>query len=454
MNIHLQKDLQELKRYLLEMCRLVSESVRTAVKAFEERDPELAKRVIKQDHKIDAIENEILVFCMKILALHHPLARDLRFITSAMSMIRDLERLGDQAVNIAERVEDIVKRGVFTCPVDLSDMAKEALGMLDGALEAFVTQDPEKACAVCLRDGKVDDFQNVLIGQVIECMKSNPQIIDMGVDYIIAIQNLERVADLATNISEEVVFLVEGRIIRHTEICESYISEIKEEKFEISKRKEVIEKKDLFDLLEEHARLVIRCVNMLPKALEVFFQKNLEACHKIYTDLVQIEREADSLKKNIRGHLPHGIILPVDKFELFMYLKEQDAIADAAEEILKWLTFKEYEVSEDISFQLVLLTKHNIETTELLIPLLEYAKAYLSLEDTIAREKAKEVIRNIRSREHESDEIATTLKREIFNIEQDAVSILHLLRVTELICQLSGRAENAGDLMRAMLAKV
>ncbi|OAG27152.1 phosphate signaling complex PhoU family protein [Thermodesulfatator autotrophicus] len=114
MNIHLQKDLQDLKRYLMEMCRLVSESVRTAVKAFEERDPELAKLVIKQDHKIDALENEILVFCMKILALHHPLARDLRFITSAMSMIRDLERLGDQAVNIAERVEEIARDGVFT----------------------------------------------------------------------------------------------------------------------------------------------------------------------------------------------------------------------------------------------------------------------------------------------------------------------------------------------------
>ncbi|OAG27151.1 TIGR00153 family protein [Thermodesulfatator autotrophicus] len=333
-------------------------------------------------------------------------------------------------------------------------MAREALGMLDGALEAFVTQDPEKACAVCLKDEKVDSYQDVLINKIIECMESNKNIIKIGIHYIIIVKNLERVADLATNIAEEVVFLVEGRIIRHTEICESYISELKSEEPEVLKEKPSAEKKELFDLLEDHAQLVLHCVNMLPKAFEAFFQRNIEACHKIYTELVQIEREADSIKKNIRSHLPHGIILPVDKFELFLYLKEQDAIADAAEEILKWLTFREYEVPEDVSFQVILLTKHNIETAELLIPLLEYSRAYLSAADSIAREKAKEVIRKIRAREHESDEIATTLKREVFNMEKDPLSVFHLLRVTELICQISGRAENAGDLMRAMLAKV
>ncbi|WP_456370121.1 phosphate signaling complex protein PhoU [Thermodesulfatator atlanticus] len=454
MNIHLQKDLQDLKRYLLEMCRLVSESVRTAVKAFENRDPELAKLVVKQDNKIDAIENEILVFCLKILALHHPLARDLRFITSAMSMIRDLERLGDQAVNIAERVENITQAGIFTCPVDLSDMAREALGMLDGALEAFVTQDPEKACAICLKDEKVDAYQKVLIDKIIDCMKANTNTISVGIDYIIIVNNLERVADLATNIAEEVVFLVEGRIVRHQEICESYITEVEPEETIDSIKKPPKERKDLFDYLEEHARLVIKCASMIPKALESFFAKDFDSCHKIYADLVQVEREADTVKKNIRGHLPHGIILPVDKFELFLYLKEQDAVADAAEDILKWLTFREATVPEDLSFQIMLLTKHNLETAELLIPLLEFSKAYLSSADNIAREKAKDVIRKIRAREHESDEIATTLKREIFNMEADALSVFHLLRITEFICQISGHAENAGDLMRAMLAKV
>ena len=233
MDVILQKDLQKIKSYLLEMCRLVMESVRTAVKAFEEQDIELSKRVIEQDEKIDTIENDILLFCLKTLALHHPLAVDLRFITSAMSMIRDLERLGDQAVNMAELVPNLAGSApTFTCPVDLKDMAREALSMLEGAIDAFITQDTTKACHICLRDEKVDRYKEIVIQQVMDCMERNSKIIRVGVDYIVVAQNLERVADLATNIAEEIIYIIEGQIVRHQLICEKRFKKEKEKKKE------------------------------------------------------------------------------------------------------------------------------------------------------------------------------------------------------------------------------
>ncbi len=447
MNVLLQRDLQEIKRYLLEMCRLVVESVRTAVKAFEERDPDLAKRVIEQDEKIDAIENEILLFCLKTLALHHPLAGDLRFITSAMSMIRDLERLGDQAVNIAERVLDLSQsQQVFTCPVDLKDMAREALGMLDGALDAFVTQDTAKACEICLRDEKVDNYKKLVIERVIECLERNPRIIRIGIDYIIVAQNLERVADLATNIAEEVIYLVEGRIVKHQDICE-------EREIEPVSVEPPRPRRQLFECLENHARHVLACTELLPEALRAYFEQDYDRCQKISEEIVRIEREADRIKQNIRGHLPHGIIMPVDKFELFLYLKEQDAVADAIEDILKWLTFRRTPVGRPLAEKMLVLAEKNVETSQFLVPLIEKARAYLSTADEKAREEAKQVVRTIRTREHESDVLATELKREIFNLDLDALSIYHLLRLTEFICDISGHTENAADLMRAMIAK-
>ncbi len=451
MNVLLQKDLQEIKRYLLEMCRLVTESVRTAVKAFEDRDEELAELVIRQDEKIDAIENEILLFCLKTLALHHPLASDLRFITSAMSMIRDLERLGDQAVNIAERVKDLVKTKIFTCPVDLTDMSREALAMLDGAIDAFVTQDTEKACEICLRDEKVDNYKKMVIEKVIQCMEKNPHIIRVGVDYIVVAQNLERVADLATNIAEEVIYLVEGRIVRHQDICQERLKRPQEEAPPETPAKRP--KKELFECLENHARHVLACTELLPGALEAYFEQDYERCRKITEEIIRIEREADRIKQNIRGHLPPGIILPVDKFELFLYLKEQDAVADAAEEILKWLTFRQVKPREEIAQQMLSLVKHNAETSQLLVPLIEKSRAYLSTADEKAREEAKEVVRTIRRREHESDTVATELRREIFASEMDPLSVYYLLKLTDFICDISGHTENAADLMRAMIAK-
>ncbi len=458
MNVLLQKDLQEIKRYLLEMCRLVEESVRTAVKAFEDRDEELAKRVIEQDEKIDAIENEILLFCLKTLALHHPLAVDLRFITSAMSMIRDLERLGDQAVNIAELIPDLVQRPrIFTCPVDLKDMARETLAMLDGAIDAFVTQDTDKACHICIRDEKVDRYKKVVIREIIECMENNPKIIRTGIDYIIVAQNLERVADLATNIAEEVIYLVEGRIVKHQHICQKRLEKIKEEKEKKKEKEEPLlsstPRKELFACLENHARHVLTCTELLPEALEAYFEQDYERCWKISEEIIKIEREADRIKKNIRGHLPRGIIMPVDKFELFLYLKEQDAVADATEDILKWLTFRQVKVDNAIAQQMFTLAKLNAETSQFLIPLIEKARAFLSSADEEAREEAKEVVRTIRLREHESDVLATELKRDVFNLKLESLSIYYLLRLTEFICDISGHTENAADLMRAMIAK-
>lgn len=440
MSVLLKKDLQGIRNHLLEMCRLVVEMVRSAVTAFEKRDPELAEKVIAQDMRVDALDVAIDRLCLETIALKHPVASDLRFVVSTLDMIRDLERLGDQAVNIAERVPRLLALPhVFTCPVDLSEMARKALRMLEEVINAFVGRDAQKAREIKSWDDEVDRYKKLVIEKIVDCMEKNPQITRIGVEYIVVAQNLERVADLATNIAEEIVYIVEGKVVKH----EKVLPEKTEEK----------EKPYLFDLLERHARLVIECTERLPLALEAYFKGDKERLEEISRDIIDIEREADRLKQNIRGHLPYGIITPVDKFELFLYLKEQDAVADAAEDILKWLTFKQVAVPEVLSSKILTLLEENVKTAEFLVPLIEKSRLYIEMGDEASRQDAKEIVREIRRREHENDLFSTEIKREVFALDTDFSRVYFLLQLLEYIGEISGRSENAADLMRAMIAK-
>lgn len=440
MSVLLEKDLQGIRNHLLEMCRLVVEMVRSAVTAFEKRDPELAEKVIAQDMRVDALDVAIDRLCLETIALKHPVASDLRFVVSTLDMIRDLERLGDQAVNIAERVPRLLALPhVFTCPVDLSEMARKALRMLEEVINAFVGRDAQKAREIKSWDDEVDRYKKLVIEKIVDCMEKNPQITRIGVEYIVVAHNLERVADLATNIAEEIVYIVEGEVVKH----EKVLPEKTEEK----------EKPYLFDLLERHARLVIECTERLPLALEAYFKGDKERLEEISRDIIDIEREADRLKQNIRGHLPYGIITPVDKFELFLYLKEQDAVADAAEDILKWLTFKQVAVPEVLSSKILTLLEENVKTAEFLVPLIEKSRLYIEMGDEASRQDAKEIVREIRRREHENDLFSTEIKREVFALDTDFSRVYFLLQLLEYIGKISGRSENAADLMRAMIAK-
>ena len=440
MSVLLERDLQDIRNHLLEMCRLVVEMVRSAVTAFEKRDPELAEKVIAQDKRVDALDVTIDRLCLETIALRHPMASDLRFVVSTLDMIRDLERLGDQAVNIAERVPRIIALPhVFTCPVDLSEMARKALRMLEEVINAFVARDAQKAREIKSWDDEVDRYKTLVIKKMVDCMEKNPRNTKIGVEYIIVAQNLERVADLATNIAEEIIYIVEGKIVKHEEV--------------LAEKKEEIERPHLFDLLGRHARLVIECTERLPLALEAYFNKDKKRLEEISRDIMEIERKADRLKQNIRGHLPYGIITPVDRFELFLYLKEQDAVADAAEDILNWLTFKQVIVPEALSSKILRLLEENVKTAELLEPLIEKSRLFIERGNEDSRQEAKEIVREIRRREHENEISSTEIKREFFTLDTDFSIVYFLLKLVEHIGKISGRSENAADLMRAMIAK-
>ncbi len=438
----LQKDINDIKTYLLEMCGLVEESLRTAILALKHRDPELAKRVIEQDSRIDALENNIDTFCLKTLALRQPVASDLRFITSAMSMIRDLERIGDQAVNVAERVLWIMEDSqVLDPPKDLYDLADEAIKMLTNAINSFVYRDTNLAQEVKEHDETVDQLYRKVTNELIELIKENPQTARSGVYLIVIALNLERVADQATNIGEDVIYYVEGRLVKH-EACvgEGGLAPIGP-------------CKELWSCLKLHAEYVQSCVERLPEAIRAYFEGDYERCRFMSAEISKFEREADKVKQNIRGSLPKGIIIPVDKFELFLYLKEQDAIADSAEDILRWLTFRRTQVSPVIANQIIELVETSVSPAKLIISMLDEAKAYFDTRKEGHWDTVRNLVREIRRQEHEADQQATDLRREIFSLPIEPLAVYHLLKLTEFIGDVANHAENTADLMRAMIAR-
>jgi phosphate transport system protein len=212
---HFHEELARLKTQLLEMSGLAEELVDQAMRALRARDAELAKEVVRRDNDLDAMEIAIDDMCIHLLALQQPLARDLRLITMAMKISNDLERVGDHAVNIAEAVSHLAEAPVYLEFPEIEEMGRLSTEMLSDALDTFVRADAEGAREVVRRDDRVDSLHESLFRILLTHMMEDPRRIGASMSLFLVSRNLERIADLATNIAEDVVFLVEGRTIKH-----------------------------------------------------------------------------------------------------------------------------------------------------------------------------------------------------------------------------------------------
>ena len=213
---HFQEDLDRLKSTLVRMAGGAEDAVRMAVEALLERDEEKAARVIDGDAAINALEVEIDGMAIQLLALQQPMARDLRFITMAMRIANDLERVGDHAVNIAQTVEYLTTGPVFPALPEIEEMVRLATAMLADSLDSFIRSDCALARDVLRRDDRVDELHENTFRILLTHMMEDPRRIGAGMDLLLVSGNLERIADLATNICEDVVFMVEGRSIKHS----------------------------------------------------------------------------------------------------------------------------------------------------------------------------------------------------------------------------------------------
>jgi len=215
MTVHLLRDIEKLKKDLLALSAHVEESLQLAVQALEERDAVLARRVIDDDFLIDNMEVEVEEECLHILALYQPVAIDLRFIVAVLKINNDLERIGDLAVNMAERAEFLAARERINIPLDFRGMAAKAQTMLHQSLDALVNLNSELAREVIAADDEVDNMNREMLLQVQKAIHTDAQHLDRLIHYLLAARHLERVADHATNIAQEVIYLVEGDIVRH-----------------------------------------------------------------------------------------------------------------------------------------------------------------------------------------------------------------------------------------------
>ncbi|MFO7687719.1 MAG: phosphate signaling complex protein PhoU [Desulfobacterales bacterium] len=210
------RELDNIKKMILSLGALVEERVRLAVEAVENKDAEAAQRVVKSDYEIDEMEVEVEEACLKVLALHQPVAVDLRFLISVIKINSELERIGDQAVNIAQRVEVLARRRDVAFDFDYAPMAEKAATMLRMSLDALVNLDEDLAFKVVTMDDEVDQIKKEAYDRIKNAMKENVDKIGYLINLLLISRHLERLADHATNIAEEVIYLVEGEIVRHT----------------------------------------------------------------------------------------------------------------------------------------------------------------------------------------------------------------------------------------------
>jgi phosphate transport system protein len=212
---HLEKDLERLQRDILRMATAVEEAITGATQALRNRDEQLARQLVAGDAEVDAQANAIEAECHHFLALYQPVARDLRRIMSVAMINTDLERMADLAVNIAERALALMKLPPLAMPNKLQAMGEVTVELVHQSIDAFVTLNAQQARAVCRRDDEVDRLNDQIIQELVVQMKRSPDMIEPGLSLFSAVRHLERIADHATNIAEDVVFLVEGELIRH-----------------------------------------------------------------------------------------------------------------------------------------------------------------------------------------------------------------------------------------------
>lgn len=215
MTSHMHRDLAHLRKAILAMGSRVEDALRASAKSLVERRTDLARDVIAGDTEIDRLELELDDECLKILALHQPVAGDLRFVTASMKIINDLERIGDLATNIAQRVLDLDGYMPTDEPLRFEEMTTTTRGMLRDSLNALIRADAKLARDVLVRDDIVDDIHREHFDLLEARMKEDPIAVEAATLLLSASRNLERVADLATNIAEDVVFMVEAVVLRH-----------------------------------------------------------------------------------------------------------------------------------------------------------------------------------------------------------------------------------------------
>ncbi len=212
---HFSRELEKIKKQILSLGAKVEEQVQMAIQAVETHDAELARHIIKSDVSIDEMEVEIEEECLKILALHQPVAVDLRFLIAVIKINNDLERIGDQAVNIAERVDVIAKRDLSEFFFDYTAMGEKVQDMLKMSLDALVNMDYDMAYNVVMRDDEVDQIKGDAYDRIKQALSKHPDKIGYLINLLLISRHLERLADHATNIAEEVIYLIEGEIVRH-----------------------------------------------------------------------------------------------------------------------------------------------------------------------------------------------------------------------------------------------
>ena len=209
-----------------------------------------------------------------------------------------------------------------------------------------------------------------------------------------------------------------------------------------------------FEGLEEHAEKVKEGAWVFQRAIECIIEDRCEDFEVFRKDIDKLESDADAIKRRIRGHLPKGTLLAVDKFQLFRYLREQDKVLDAVEESLDWLSFRAAAgIPQVLEKDFMILVEAVIDPIEQLHQMVAEASKYFSNFSDNQRVIVKDMIRTLRQYEHEADKIEDAVKEKIFNSIDDAVAVFHLIRLTEIIGSIADHAENAGDMMRAMMAK-
>lgn len=216
MSLHLQRQIGSLKKMILALGAKVEEAVAASIQAVHERDPELAQRVIDGDRDIDLAELDIEEECLHTLALHQPVAMDLRYVISVLKINAELERIGDLAVNIAEQAAFLAQRAALQqAPFDLPGMGRLVREMVQHALDALVNIDPDLATRVCRRDDDVDGIHKDMYRKVEKSIRTDPEMVQAYIHMLSVSRALERMADHAVNIAEDVVYMAKGDILRH-----------------------------------------------------------------------------------------------------------------------------------------------------------------------------------------------------------------------------------------------
>ena len=209
-----------------------------------------------------------------------------------------------------------------------------------------------------------------------------------------------------------------------------------------------------FDGLHEHAEIIKECAWIFQQAIECHVSEGCTRFEEFRQDVHRLEHDADTVKRRIRGHLPKGTLLQMDKFQLFRYLREQDRVLDSVEETLDWISYRdEPGIPESFQKEFALLVDAVIEPIEELSTMVSEARTFFQNFSEKQRVVVKDIIRNLRKHEHEADQLEDRLKRRIFNSDLDPVTIFHMVRLAETIGSIADHAENAGDMMRAMVAK-